>query len=73
MLESSGSLAAKSVAGLSTSGVAGAIAAAALKVAALSAVGGRIELSELIDMLKQGFNDVRDGGRSAARAHERIH
>jgi hypothetical protein len=73
MLESSGSLAAKSVAGLSTSGVAEAIAAAALKVAALSAVGGRIELSELVDMLKQGFNDVREGGGSAAGAHERIH
>jgi hypothetical protein len=73
MLESSGSLAAKSVAGLSTSGVADALAVAALKVAALSAVGGRIELSELVDMLKQGFNDVREEGSNAAGARERMH
>lgn len=73
MLDASGSLAARSVASLSTAGVAEALAAGALKVAALSAVGGRIELSDLVDMLRQEFNDARERAGSDGVARERVH
>jgi hypothetical protein len=73
MLEYGGSLAAKSIASLSTSGAAEALAIGALKVAALSAVGGRIELSELIDLLKQEFEDVGAARGSAGRPRDRLH
>ena len=73
MLYASSSLAARSVASLSTAGVAEALAAGALKVAALSAVGGRIEFSELVDMLRQDFNDVRERAGSEGIAGKRVH
>lgn len=59
MLESGGSLAAKSIASFSTSAAA-ALATGALKVAVLSAVGGRIDLSELVDMLRHEFNEAHE-------------
>ena len=73
MLDASGSLAARSVASLSTAGVAEALAAGALKVAALSAVGGRIEFTDLVDMLRQEFNDVRERAGSESIVRERVH
>jgi hypothetical protein len=73
MLDATGSLAARSVASLSTAGVAEALAAGALKVASLSAVGGRIELSDLVDMLRQEFNDARERTGSDGVARERVH
>jgi hypothetical protein len=73
MVEANGALAAKSVASLSTGGVAEAVAAGALKVAALSAIGGRIEFNELVDTLKQAFNDVRERAGSERRGRERFH
>jgi hypothetical protein len=73
MLDASGSLAARSVAGLSTAGVAEALAAGALKVAALSAIGGRIEFSDLVDMLRQEFDETRERSGSDGVARERAH
>ncbi len=73
MLESGGSLAAESIASLSKSGAAEALATAALKIAALSAVGGRIDLSELVDMLKHEFKVVRETRGPADEARDRLH
>jgi hypothetical protein len=73
MVEASGSLATRSVASFSAGGVAEAVAAGALKVAALSAIGGRIEFNDLVDMLKQEFNDVRERASRDGVAQERVH
>lgn len=73
MLEASGSLAARSVASLSTAGTSEAVATGALKVAALSAIGGRIEFSDLVDMLQQEFNEVREIAGRDGVAQERVH
>ena len=73
MLDASGSLATRSVASLSTAAVAEALAASALRVAALSAMAGRIEFSDLVDMLKQELNDVREKAGRDGIAPESVH
>jgi hypothetical protein len=73
MLQWSSDVAANSAASLSRGGVAEALAVAGLKVAVLSAVGGRIELNDLIDMLKHEFSGARAGSEAITGSREQIH
>lgn len=59
MLEITGPLAKKASAHLSSPGLGEALALAALQVAALSAVGGRLELDELVEMLGDEVRQAR--------------
>lgn len=59
MLEVTGPLAKKASAHLSSAGLGEALALAALQVAALSAVGGRLELDELVEMLGDEVRQTR--------------
>lgn len=59
MLEVTGPLAKKASARLSSAGLGEALALAALQVAALSAVGGRLELDELVEMLGDEVRQTR--------------
>jgi hypothetical protein len=58
---------------VSTGGVSEAVALAALKVASLAALGSRIELDELVEMLRSEYKDARSrsgvGSGFATRVH----
>jgi hypothetical protein len=58
---------------LSPSGVAEAVALGALKVAALAAIGGRMELSDLIDMLKSETRGLREAASELGGARVSVH
>lgn len=73
MLAASGSLAASADPRLSTRAIGEAIADAALRVAALSAIGGRIEANELIEMLTEAAREARQRLMEGAPSGERIH
>jgi hypothetical protein len=73
MLSASGDLAASAGPRLSRQAVGEAVAEAALRVAALSAIGGRIEADDLVEMLKNATREARqrvlDGAPAGARLH----
>lgn len=70
MLDATGPLVRGSVSQLSSAGVGEALAMAALQVASLSAVGGRIELADLYEMLQTEYRDIRQrAGLAPAQVH----
>jgi hypothetical protein len=58
---------------LSPSGAVEAVALGALRVAALAAIGGRIELSDLIDMLKSETRGLREAASELGGARVIVH
>ena len=73
MLEVTGPLAAKSSASLSTAAIGEALVLGALKLAALSAVAGRIELEDLVEMLTSEVREARARLMEAAPAEASLH
>ena len=73
MLSASGHLAASAGPRLSPQAVGEAVTEAALRVAALSAIGGRIEADDLVEMLKNAARETRqrvlDGAPPGTRLH----
>lgn len=73
MLEVTGPLAAKSSERLSKGAIGEALALGAMKLAALSAVAGRIELEDLVEMLTSEVREARARLMEAAPAEASLH